>query len=139
MELEQLNSLYQDSEQIDNELFAEQRSNVLLVAGEHYTKNSNKYFARLRETNRLTERQKLRLTKNHIHRVVRTYKNQIISHAPGVTIVPNNKLEMQDQKTAELNQKVWDYAKRKHKLKGDIQMYVQELSNEEWVEVKGEI
>lgn len=117
MQIDDLNRLYLDSEQVDKELYAEQRNNVLLVAGEHFTKNSNKYFARLRETNRLSEEQKLRLTKNHQHRIARTYENSILSKAPGVQVVPNNKTEMQDQKTAELNDKVWKDAKRRYKLK----------------------
>lgn len=107
MNVEDLNSLYKDSESVDKEIFSEMRSNILLVAGEHYTKNVNKHFARLRETNRLTESQRLRLTKNHIYRIVKTYTNAILDKAPGVQPTPKNESEMQDRKSAELNDAVW--------------------------------
>ena len=107
MTLEELNTLYTESESADKTLYSEMRSNVLLVAGEHYSKNVNKHFARLRETNRLSETGKLRLTKNHMYRVSKTYKNAILDKAPGVQITPKNEMEMQDRKSAELNDAVW--------------------------------
>ena len=33
----ELDRIYQDAESIDDEMFAEMRSNVLLVSGDHYT------------------------------------------------------------------------------------------------------
>lgn len=123
LEIEKLNQLYRDAENIDKEIFAEYRSNLLLVAGEHYTKNSNKYFARLRETNRLSETQKLRLTKNHVHKIVRHYENAILSKAPGITVLPANPMEMQDKKEAELNKSVWEYGKKHYRLQEKIRRW----------------
>ena len=117
LEAEDLRSIYRDAEQVDKEIFSEMRSNMLLVAGQHYTKNSNKYFSRLRETNRLSETQKLRLTKNHIHKICRHYKSAIISKAPDVRMTPANEGEMQDRKAAELNDKVWKWGKKRYDLK----------------------
>lgn len=114
--VEKLNQMYDQSERTDTDLFAEMRSNILLVAGDHYTKRTSKFFARLRNTNRLSETQKLRITKNHIHKITRHYRNSIMSKVPGVAVRPQNEMEMQDRKTAELNQAVWDDAKNRYKL-----------------------
>lgn len=124
--LEELNRLYSDAESVDKELYAEMRSNVLLQAGEHYTKNVNKHFARLRETNRLTETLKLRLTKNHIHRVTRMYTNAILQKAPGVTCTPANESEMQDQKDAEQNKTMINHVDREYKMKQRIRDWADE-------------
>lgn len=124
--LEELNRLYMDAEQVDRELYSEMRSNVLLQAGEHYTKNSTKQFARLRETNRLTETLKLRLTKNHIHRVVRMYVNAILAKAPGVTVLPSNESELQDQKDAEQNKMVIKSVDRMYDMKERIRDWAEE-------------
>jgi len=116
-DIDKLNNLYVTSERVDNDLFAEMRSNILLVAGQHYTKRTSKFFARLRNTNRLSEVQKLRITKNHIHKITRHYRNSILSKVPGVAIKPQNDLEMQDRKSAELNQAIWDDAKDRYNLR----------------------
>lgn len=135
--LEELAQLYKDSESVDKELYSEMRSNVLLIAGEHYTKNVNKHFARLRETNRLTETLKLRLTKNHMHRIHRTYRNAILDKVPGVKAFPANEAEMQDQKDAELDNKVWDHLKAKHKMKDKVRKWADEYCGigEVWTKI----
>lgn len=109
--------MYSEGETCDKELFAEQRSNILLSAGDHYTKKHSKWWSRIRESRGLTEEQKLRVTKNHMHKVVRTYINNIVSMAPGVTPIPNDPKDLQHVKTAELDKAVWSYAKEKHNLK----------------------
>lgn len=123
--LDELNSIYQESEEADRDLFAEQRSNILLVAGEHYAKTMGRALARVREYSKLAETTKLRLTKNNIHKVVRYYENQILSKAPGVTIRPNNEEEIQDRKDAELNLAVWKYYKRRANLKSRIRTWAE--------------
>ena len=116
LDIVKLNQLYKESEEVDKSVFTKMRSNVLLSAGEHYTKNVNKHFSRLRETNKLAPSTKLRLTKNHVYRIVKTYTNSIIAKAPGVRPVPKNETEMQDKKGAELNQAVWTDIKERHKI-----------------------
>jgi hypothetical protein len=123
--LDDLNGIYQESEEADRDLFAEQRSNILLVAGEHYAKTMGKALARVREYSRLAETTKLRLTKNNVHKIVRYYENQILSKAPGVTIRPNNEEELQDRKDAELNLSVWNYYKRRASLKSKIRTWAE--------------
>lgn len=114
--IEDLNYLYSEGESCDKELFSEMRSNVLLVAGEHYTRRGSKFWDRIRDSNQLSEKQKLRLTKNHIQVIIKTYVNNIVTQAPGVTIMPHNDNEMQDQKVAEMNLAVWQDLKARNKV-----------------------
>jgi len=116
--IHELNKYYETAELCDKSIFAEQRSNILLMSGEHYSKKAEKYFNRWRDSKYETsEKQKLRLTKNHIHRVVKLYVGNILTHSPGVTIVPQKDSDMQDQKAADLNKSVWEDAKYQHRLK----------------------
>lgn len=115
--IEDLNRLYTASEQVDSKLFAEQRSNVLLTVGEHYNKRGSKYWTRIREARELSEETKVRITRNHTQKIVKTYVNNIISQAPGVVPTPKNKKEQSDIKAAQLNHAIWQDAVDKYGLK----------------------
>lgn len=115
-----LNKLYNDAETVDQDLFSEQRTNILLTLGLHYAKKGSKYWNRIREAKNLTEEQKVRITRNHIQKVVKTYVNNITSHAPGVLPVPKNERELSDQKSAELNKAVWEDICERHNMKDQI-------------------
>lgn len=123
LELQDLDRLYKDGESSDQELFAEQRSNLLLVAGDHYTRKGSKFWTRIRDNRQLAVEQKLRLTKNHVQKIVKAYVNSITTYSPGVDVVPKNETELQDQKNAELNQAVWQDVKQRHKFKMKVQDY----------------
>ncbi len=110
LKIEDLNQLYDDAVSVDRDIFAEQRSNVMLIAGNHYSGKGSKNWARLRDIRDVPGEQKLRLTKNHIHVVTKTHLNYIVNSAPNVKIVPRNERELQDIKCAELNDSVWQYA-----------------------------
>lgn len=112
-----LHKLYTEADDADKKAFAEMRSNVLLIAGEHYTKKNARIFNRIRDAKGISDEQKIRLTKNHIQRIIKHYCDHILTAAPGVIISPQNPKEIEDQKTAELCQSVWAYGK--HKLKID--------------------
>ncbi len=120
LSIDELLDIYNKAEQVDQELFAEQRSNLQLVAGDHYNKRGSRYWNRIRDSKEITQEQKLRLTKNHLQKITKTYVNMITSYAPGVTIVPNNDKEYQDQKAATLNNSVLQYAKNKIRIKEKI-------------------
>jgi len=107
MNIGELNELYQKSEQVDRSTFAEMRSNILLVAGDHYQKRADKYFSQIRDNRDLSDYQKLRLTKNHTQKVTRHYETHILEYASGVSVNPQRESELQDQKSAELNNSVW--------------------------------
>jgi hypothetical protein len=114
--LEKLNKLYQEAEQCDKHSFAEMRSAILLVAGEHYSKRADKLFERLRDSKNVSHETKIRLTKNHTQKIVKAYVNQIVSAAPGVRVLPQLETELQDKKSAEMNQAVWDQGKQQNDI-----------------------
>lgn len=105
--ISELNQEYEEAVQVDSDLFAEQRSNVLLASGDHYTKKHSKFWSRIRDNAQLNEDLKIRITKNHIHRVCNIYTNNIFSLAPDVGILPHNEKELHDQKVAEQNDSIW--------------------------------
>lgn len=111
-----LNALYLDGETADQEVFAEQRSNLLLVAGEHYNRRSSSFFRRIRDSKEMNQEQKLRLTKNHIQKICKLYANNIISMSPGVGFEPKDEQSIQDQKAADLHHAVWRDAYEKYQL-----------------------
>lgn len=124
LDLAELNKRYQEGESCDSELFSEQRSNVLLVAGEHYTKLGSKFWNKVRDNRQINPDQKLRLTKNHTQKITKLYKNNITSHAPWVSPVPKNDNELQDRKAAELNKAVWEDMRDRQKLKKKVREWV---------------
>lgn len=126
LKIQELNKIYQDAEEADREIFAEMRSNVLLVAGEHYSKRGSSDLS-TRTTAEKTERAKLRLVKNLTHKVKRRYVTAILSHAPGVTAVPKNEKEVQDIKAAELNKSVMEDIKQKLKVREKNRLYASDL------------
>lgn len=136
MTVEELNQLYREAEEADNDLFSEQRSNILLVAGEHYNKKNSRYWQRIRETQNLSREQKIRLTKNHIHKIAKQITNSILRHAPGITIVPFNKTELADQKTAELNRSVWAHAKKQQRISEKVKIWAENFVQQGEVAVK---
>jgi len=107
-----LNKLHTDSNGLDNEVYAEMRSNVLLVSGEHYARRTRKYFDRLRENESIPSDQRIRIVANHIQKITKLYCNNTLAYVPGVQAYPNNDTETQDVKCADLSNKVWDYGKR---------------------------
>lgn len=134
--ISKLVQLYTEGEQADQELFAEQRSNILLIAGEHYTKKTAKGMAKIRDSKSVPEDQKLRITKNHIQKITKTLRNNISQYSPGTTIVPKKPKEMQDQKQAELNKSVWHDAKVRHKVRSKVADYIQDYVDVGEVAVK---
>ena len=118
-----LNKIYDASETVDKKMFTTFRSNILLTSGEHYTRRGDKYTNKSRVNTKPSNNTKLRLTKNHIYRITKTYENSIVSKAPGVRPVPKNDMEMQDQKAAELNRAVWEDIKSRHKLNDKIRKW----------------
>ncbi len=121
-----LNSLYNTAESYHNELFAEQRSNILLTAGLHYTRRNYRFLNTLRKNDNITKRQKLRLVKNHLQKITKTYINNILSFAPGTQVLPKNESEIQDQKCAELNGSVLADIKHRHKFKTLVRHWAQD-------------
>lgn len=127
MKISDLNRIITESESIDRVVFANQRSNILLIAGEHYTKKGSKDWNRLRELEDLTREQRLRITKNHIQKIFKATVNEILTLSPGVDITPNNEDEAQDRKSAELNRSVWEYGRKFYRLDEKIQEWAEDF------------
>lgn len=119
-DLSELTRLYSDADNCDSDLFAEMRSNVLLVASDHYTKQGSRYWNRVRESKDLNEEQKIRLTKNYIYKIMRGYSNAVVSFAPFVQASAQDEQSQQDEKAAELHNKYLNYSKRKYRLREKI-------------------
>ena len=111
-----LNSFYLDGESCDQDVFAEMRSNVLLVAGDQYNRRQSRFYRRIRDSRELNQEQKLRLTKNHIRKICQLYANNIMSMGPGVGFTPKDETSMHDQKVAELHHSVWQDAIKRYYL-----------------------
>lgn len=135
--IDDLNRMYMDAEEADASIFAEQRSNVLLITGEHYANRGSKYFNSIRDQRDLSKEQKLRLTKNHIQRIVKTYVNNIMTYCPGVTCMPKNETELQDIKAAEMHNAVIDYARDRYKIDAKTRQWCDDFVGigEVWVKI----
>src|SRR5690606_9833159 len=107
-----LGELYKEAVEIDKRIFAEQKSNVLLYAGEHYSKPTSKFARGLRNSPSIDTGTKIRVVKNHTQKICKTYVNNILNAAPGVFVGPRQEKELSHQKTAELNESSWQYIKQ---------------------------
>lgn len=125
--ISELNQLFTEGEAADQEIFAEQRSNVQLIAGEHYSKKGTKFWNRLKDNKHLNSDQKIRLTKNHIRKIVLIYRNSISSYSPGVMASPKDKTSLQHQKTAELVNSVWQDGKQRHGFNQQINQWISDF------------
>lgn len=126
--LGELNALYTQADSVDREVYAEMRSNLLLVAGEHYSKSAiQNYRTHIRESRDLSDMQKLRLTKNHIHRVHRRYTQAISRYASGITVSPQTDNEVQDQKSADLNLSVLRDIQYRHKWTEKVRKWIDDF------------
>jgi hypothetical protein len=135
-QLSDLTRAYTDGESVDAEIFSEQRSNILLIAGEHYSRGRSKYWDRLRDSKAIAQEQKLRLTKNHTYRIMRSYSNSIVSLSPFVTCMPQDPKDLGDQKSAELHNDVLNFAKRKYRLKEKVRDWADDFTGIGEVAVK---
>ena len=137
LKLPDLERLYDQGESVDKYQFSEMRSNLLLIAGEHYNKHFfTRFRRRVQQHDRLAEHQKLRLTKNHIQRIIKNYCNTLLSTNPGVGFRPKNESELQDQKSAELHKSVWRDAVDRYRIDEKIDQWVSDFTGVGEVAVK---
>jgi hypothetical protein len=114
--IEELNGFYTEGDGADRATFAEMRSNLLLVAGEHYQKKDSNFFRQIRDAKELSSEQKLRLTKNHVQKITNDYVNIILAAAPGVGFSPKNEKELHDQKVTDMHHAIWRDAVERYAL-----------------------
>ena len=110
--LSKLKKLYDEALACDKAIFSEQRTNILLKNGEHYRQRNKTGVGTAREAAKVTGETKIRLVKNHIHKVVNIYSNSILESNPSVKAMPFNESELHDVKTAELNNSILEWVKQ---------------------------
>src|SRR5688572_29295326 len=113
-----LNTIYTESEQVDQKIFSEARSNLQLVAGEHWMKKGSKAWDRIKDSK--DSDKKLRVTKNHIGRISKKIRNAIVSHAPSVKPFPKIEGDYSHLKGAQLHDSIWQDIKQKIKFKDQV-------------------
>lgn len=111
--IEVLNKLYNESETCDADVFAEMRSNTLLVSGHHYKKIARGINRNLRNSS-ADKQKRLRLVKNHTAKAVSDIKDILASMTPGVLPYPANEHEASHTKAAELAKIIWEDGKCKN-------------------------
>lgn len=102
-----LNERYFDGDSCDQEIFSEMRSNILLVAGDHYQRRQSSFYKRIRDSRELSHEQKMRLTKNHIQKIAKTYVNNILAPNPGVGFSPKIEGDLHQDKICDLEHSLW--------------------------------
>lgn len=125
--LDDLNRMYLEGEECDKRMFAEMRTNLQLVAGDHYVREGSRFWNRVRDNKQLTQEQRLKLTKNHIQRASKIYRNSIEQYSPDVGIEPADQKSMQSQKQAELNQSYWEYIKECNDMKRQVSSWIKDF------------
>lgn len=123
-DIAKLNGYYLDGDSCDQDVFSEMRSNILLVAGEHYNRRQSRFYKRIRDSRELSQEQKLRLTKNHTRKICQAYANNIVSMQPGVGFSPKDEQSMHDQKVATLHHSVWRDAHERYLIDDKIDDWV---------------
>jgi hypothetical protein len=119
-DIAKLNTYYFDGDSCDQDTFVEMRSNILLVAGEHYNRRQSRFYRRIRDSRELSQEQKLRLTKNHTRKICQIYANNIVSANPNVGFTPKDEQSMHDQKVADLHHSVWVDAYKRYAIDDKI-------------------
>jgi hypothetical protein len=103
--------MYSAGKRCDDQIFAEQRTNILLRAGDHYNKRANSVVDNLRSKGSVNAKQKIRLVKNHIHRITNLFINSILEGGPSTTTVPYNEQELSDVKNSEMSNSVLEWVR----------------------------
>ena len=110
--IDKLRKMYSAGKQCDDQVFAEQRTNILLRAGDHYNRKAKNIVDEIRHKGAVQTKQKIRLVKNHIHRITNLFINSILEGNPSVTTVPYNDNELGDVKSSEMNNAVLEWVKQ---------------------------
>lgn len=97
----------------------------MLYAGNHYSKINSKFWQKVRDNKNIPENVKIRLTKNHLNRIMKMYINNTISYAPGVTMMPKDSTNVHDIKQAKLSRSVWEDYKYKSKYDQKVRRSVE--------------
>lgn len=132
-----LHMMYSEGETANKDIFSEMRTAALLAIGEHYTKKDSAFYRRVRDSKDLSKEAKLRITKNHIRKILQIYANNIMSPNPGVGFMPKDEQSTHDIKSAKLHHSVWRSIYEQNSLNKKIESWVDSFCTlgEEFVKV----
>lgn len=129
LKLDKLNELFEMAREAEKELCAEMRTNILLKSGNHFNKKASQFVENLRQNGVVPKEQaKIRLTKNHIHRITNAYENSILEHNPSVVASPFNEDELSDVKAAEMGNSVIHWIKETNQWPKKRSKFVSDLT-----------
>jgi hypothetical protein len=114
--LDELNQLFNEGEAVDHGIFSEMRSNIMLYSGDHYTRKGSRFWERIRDSKEVSDSMKIRLTRNHTQNIMNQYIENILGATPSAKCLPKNNTEIQDQKSAELNDAVLQDGRDKYRI-----------------------
>lgn len=120
--IEKLNKIYNESESCDRDIFAEMRSNVLLMSGQHYKKISSGIDRNLRGLN-VDKSKRLRLVKNHTAKAMSDIKDIFASSSPSFIPTAANENEASHSKVAELAKVALDDIKKKNNFEDLVEKF----------------
>lgn len=103
--ISELDELFKEAYDLDCRLHSEQRGNVKLYNGIHYGEKYKDLERTIKGYSGETDKF-VKVTENHINKIVKTVANTIKSQLPDVAIKPKNPEEYQDQKRAEIHHSV---------------------------------
>jgi hypothetical protein len=106
-EVAELDKLFSEGEKVDKTHFAEQRTNIKLFKGDHFTKKASAIIDRSKE---IATDTKLKISENHTQVICNRLMSGIINQVPSTLFIPNDDKELQDIKEAELNNSVREHA-----------------------------
>lgn len=117
LKFSELDALFREAEECDKEIFREMRSNTLLVSGDHYERRRmGNFLPNLRFADSVPSDVRIRITQNHLGRIMERLSNSIESYTPDVAVSPHNRREISDQKKADLYNSVKEDAVHRYEL-----------------------
>ena len=114
--LTDIREIVRSSKEADSIIHADMRSNVLLYSAEHYNKLLNNIIGNQRGPDVVPKEKTVRITKNHVRRIINQYINSVTSHGPSATAAPSNENEIRDIKAADINRSVIQHARTRYDL-----------------------
>ena len=104
--ISELTQLFKTGYEIDTPLFREHRTNAMLFNGNHYGKKTQQFDRQYRQQRGKYDTQAIRITENHLNKIISMRASALKALVPDVTVRPKNFGEFGDQKRAELHKSI---------------------------------
>lgn len=116
--ISELRQLFKDGYELDNKMFREHRTNAMLYNGNHYGTKVRDFDREYRQ-NYKYDTQAIRITENHINKIITMRASALKALVPDATVRPKNMDEFGDQKRADLHKAVLEDWKKESCFKQD--------------------